>query len=73
MDPKIVEESAMKPVFFVLLAAGIALAGCVSAPVCGAAGAAGGAYAGQKLGKGSTGAVVGGAAAGGLLGAAVCP
>ncbi|HLF98172.1 MAG TPA: hypothetical protein VI457_13600 [Methylococcaceae bacterium] len=64
----------MKRLFFLLLlASSVALSGCASAPVCGAAGAAGGAYAGQKLGRGSTGAVVGGAAAGGLLGAAVCP
>ncbi len=50
----------------------IVLSGCTSAPVCGAAGAAGGAYAGNKLGEGSTGATIGGAAAGGALGAAAC-
>jgi osmotically inducible lipoprotein OsmB len=46
--------------------------GCASAPLCGAAGAAGGAYAGHKLSGGGTGATIGGAAAGGLVGAAVC-
>ncbi len=54
-----------------LLSLSIALYGC-SAPLCGGAGAAGGAYAGNKLGKGSMGATIGGAAAGGALGAAVC-
>lgn len=51
---------------------GIVLSGCASAPICGAAGAAGGAYAGHELGKGSTGATIGGAAAGGALGSVLC-
>jgi uncharacterized protein YceK len=63
----------MKQVCFALvLSLGIVLSGCASAPICGGAGAAGGAYAGHKLGKGDKGATIGGAAAGGLLGAAVC-
>lgn len=45
--------------------------GCASPAVCGGAGAAGGAYAGHELGH-STAATVGGAAAGGLVGAAAC-
>lgn len=61
----------MKHVLAVLLSL-VILSGCASAPICGAAGAAGGAYAGHKLSKGKTGATVGGAAAGGALGAAVC-
>ena len=55
-----------------LLLLGVTLSGCASAPLCGAGGAAGGAYAGDRLGKGSTGATIGGAAAGGALGAALC-
>ena len=61
----------MKPVLASLLLL-VMLSGCASKPLCGAAGAAGGAYAGHKLGKGNTGATVGGAAAGGALGAVVC-
>lgn len=59
-------------VFVLLLSLSIGLFGCASAPLCGAAGAAGGAYAGKQLGRGDTGAIVGGAAAGGLIGAATC-
>lgn len=55
-----------------LLSLSIGLYGCASAPICGAAGAAGGAYAGHQLSKGGTAATVGGAAVGGLLGSAAC-
>jgi hypothetical protein len=61
----------MKPAFALLLAL-VMLSGCASQPLCGAAGAAGGAYAGHKLSKGKTAPTVGGAAAGGALGAVVC-
>ncbi|MGR9107853.1 MAG: glycine zipper 2TM domain-containing protein [Gammaproteobacteria bacterium] len=63
----------MKKIGFVaFLCFYLLLQGCASAPLCGAAGAAGGAYAGDKLGEGSKGATIGGAAAGGALGAALC-
>lgn len=55
-----------------LLSLSMTLYGCASSPVCGAAGAAGGAYAGHQLSHGRTGATVGGAALGGLLGSAAC-
>lgn len=55
-----------------LLMLSLIIFGCSSNPLCTAAGAAGGGYAGHRLGKGSTGATIGGAAAGGLLGASVC-
>lgn len=55
-----------------LLCAGLLLSGCGSAPLCGAAGAAGGAYLGHSVSNGKTGATVGGAAAGGLIGSAAC-
>jgi len=62
----------MKTCFALVLSLGIVLSGCASAPICGGAGAAGGAYAGDQLGKGSKGATIGGAAAGGALGSALC-
>ncbi|MGH8628292.1 MAG: hypothetical protein ACREYC_24515 [Gammaproteobacteria bacterium] len=63
----------MKKICFALvLSLGVVLSGCASAPICGGVGAAGGAYAGDKLGKGSKGGIIGGAAAGGALGSALC-
>lgn len=61
----------LKRILLILLA-GILVSGCASSPLCGAAGAAGGAYAGHELGDGDTGATVGGAAGGGALGALAC-
>ncbi len=64
----------MKTCIVLVLSLGMffVLSGCASAPICGGAGAAGGAYAGDRLGKGSKGATIGGAAAGGALGSALC-
>ena len=59
----------------ILALAGIFAAGCASTgvnPLCAAGGAAAGAYAGHELSDGKTPATVGGAAGGGLLGAAAC-